>query len=319
MTPDSFMQPAMWSLLAVLALALARLAWRRARARRPVRPYLLALGGCALLAVVVVPALAWVPAGHRGVVYRWGGGIDQAERGEGLTLIAPWLEDLRLVSVRTRKVFSDKVFSQSADLQEITVVASVNYHVDPTRAAELYQEVGPRFEQTVIQPALFQRVKAAVGQVRAEDFALERGRLAATIERQLTDQLATYGLVVEFVNIEDAIFDPDFVQAVKDKVIAEQKAQEQRRLVAAKQAEAQQAIATAQGEAAAIRITAEGQARANERLAKSITPTLLRWQWLSKWDGVLPKVLLGGGAPVGVLLQPPLEEDATAPYFYGGE
>jgi regulator of protease activity HflC (stomatin/prohibitin superfamily) len=258
-----------------------------------------------LAAVFLVPAIAVVPAGNRGVVYRWDGGIDPNARGEGVALIVPWVNHLTTVSVRTQKQYSDKVFAQSADLQEITVVASVNYHVEPNKAAYLYQHVGPQYASTVIQPALYQRTKAAVGQIKAEDFALQRDNLANTIRRQLKEQLKGYGIVVEYVNIEDAIFDPAFVAAVKAKIIAQQKAKEQFNLIAAQAAVKQQTIINAQATARATLIKAKAQAKANALIAATITDLVLKSQYLVKWDGTLPTTLLGSGKDPSLFLNLP--------------
>ena len=294
----AYVQPAIW-VVCVLVLLLgagrASWLWRRrdvggaggARAPAVVAAVALAVGA------LVVPAVGVVPAGHRGVVYEWGGGVDERERGEGVTLLVPWVQTIKNVSVRTQKVFSSKVFAQSLDLQEITVVASVNYRVLPDRAAEVYQDVGPDYRATVVQPALFQRTKAAVGLVKAEDFASKRAELAETIQGQLAEQLAGYGIIVEFVNIEDAIFDPKFVLAVKNKVIAEQIAAEQERLIAAKAAIKQQTIIEAEARARSILIEANAQADANVLLAQSLTPKLLRWRGIVQWSGKLPTTLVG--------------------------
>ena len=306
MTYAALIQPILWLLTggtAALFVVRALLRWRR---HKPLgRSSFVGVGGALLAAAVLVPAVGVVPAGYRGVVYRWDGGVDPRERGEGVTLIAPWIQHLTVSSVRTQKVFSSKVFAQSADLQEITVVASINYHVDPAKAAELYQKVGPLYASTVIQPALFQRTKAAIGQIKAEDFALSRDALATTIQEQLTSQLDGYGIVVEFVNIEDAIFDPAFVQAVKNKIIAQQKAKEQHNLIAARQAQKQQTIINAQATARAVLIKARAQAQANRKIAASVTDVLLRWQYLVTWDGVLPTTLVGAGQNPSLFLNIP--------------
>jgi len=256
----------------------------------------------ALLTLAIVPAIAVVPAGHRGVVYGLNGGVSTTERSEGVTLLLPWVQHLTPMSVRTQKVFSSEVYAQSSDLQEITVVTSVNYHVQPDLAAELYRSVGLDYEQTVIQPAMFQRTKLAVGQLLAEDFAVNRAQLADTIKEQLEDQLAPYGIVVEFVNIEDAIFDPAFITAVKEKVIADQEAEEQRRLIAAERAKKQQAILQAEGRASATRIEARAQAEANARIARTLSDALLRWKLLATWDGILPTTLIGTSDGVSFLV-----------------
>lgn len=290
---EQLFQLILWAIIgagAVLFIALAL--WRR-RKGRSIKTYLITAAALAVAAVFIVPAVGIVPAGHRGVVYEWSGGVNATERDEGFTLLVPWAQHLIPLSVQTQKVYSDKVFSQSLDLQEITVVASVNYHVKADQAAELYQGVGQLYPETVIKPALFQRTKAAIGQVKAEDFAKAREQLAATIQEQLTAQLSTYGIVVEFVNIEDAIFDPAFVAAVKKKIIAEQKAQEEQNLIAAAEAVKQQTIIAAQATAQSVKIEATAQAQANDKLQASLTPTLLQWRWMLEWDGKLPNTLVG--------------------------
>lgn len=319
MTFIQHIQPILWVVSAIAGLTFAVWALRArsralkgtgpsgtsgAAAGRAIRTPLLLLAGVGVFAALIVPSLGFVPPGHRGAVYEWSGGVSPSERSEGITFLVPWVQRMTLVSVRTQKVFSSKVFAQSLDLQEITVVASVNYHVDPARAAELYQSVGPEYRQTVIQPALFQRTKTAIGLVRAEDFASNRAPLAEEIQRELAAQLKVYGIIVEFVNIEDAIFDPAFVTAVKEKVIAEQEAKEQENLVAAKEAIKQQTIIEAEAEAKAIRIKATAQAKANRAIGRSLTPAMLRWQWLVTWNGALPSTLVGGAADATLLLSP---------------
>ena len=294
---EELIQPALWLVTIGVALAFlirAFLQRRRPRGKPKARRSMLVVLGAVLVGVLLIPAIAFVPAGHRGVVYEWGGGVNPSERAEGITFLVPWVQHMRPQSVRTHKIFSDQVFSQSSDLQEITVVTSLNYHVDPTKAAELYQNVGPNFESTVIQPALFQRTKAAVGQVKAEDFALQRSNLAQTIENQLTVQLAGFGIEVEFVNIEDAVFDPSFLEAVKAKIIAEQEALRQENLIAAAANVKEQVIIEAEANAKKIEVEAEAQAEANRKIAASLTSEMLRWQWIIDWDGTLPTTLLEG-------------------------
>jgi regulator of protease activity HflC (stomatin/prohibitin superfamily) len=43
--------------------------------------------------------------------------------------------------------------------------------------------------------------------------------------------------------------------------------------------------------------TAKGEATANEIVSKSITPTLLQWEMIKKWNGVSPQVTNGGVLP----------------------
>lgn len=302
MTYAGLIQPVLWLIAGGTAAFFGGKAVLAYKRKKPVKNNLIAAVVALFAVVIIVPAIAVVPAGQRGVIYAWNGGVQKKARGEGVSFVVPWLQHVTTVSVRTQKVFSSKVYAQSSDLQEITVVASVNYHIDPARAAHLYQAVGPQYPNTIIQPALFQRTKAAVGQIEAESFALNRAKLVNTIKKQLTDQLAGYGIVVEYVNIEDAIFDPAFVKAVKDKIIAQQQAKQQHNLIDARRAQKTQTIINAQAAAQATLIKATAQARANKKIAATITPLVLQSLYLQKWDGTLPTTLVGSGKDPSLFL-----------------
>jgi prohibitin 2 len=305
LTYAALIQPVLWALCGGSALffgSRALLSWRRKGDFKRSGRWAL---GSLLAAFLLVPAIAVVPPGNRGVIYNWDGGISQKVRGEGVSFVAPWVQHVTTVSVRTGKAYSAKIYAQSSDLQEITAPISVNYHVNPDSAAYLYQHVGPKYQSIVIQPALFRTAKAAIGRVRAIAFALNRDKLALRIEARLRDQLSGYGIVVEYVNIEDAVFDPGFVSAVKNKVIARQKAQEQQNLIAARAAVKTQTIINAQAKARSVLIVATAQAQANRKVAASVTDVLNRWQYLDKWDGTLPTTLVGSGSNPSLFLNIP--------------
>jgi prohibitin 2 len=252
---------------------------------------------CGLL---LYPSIVVTPPGHRGVIYSSTGGINPTERVEGVSFVIPYAQSAVMINVRTLRYTVDAP-SQTSDLQEINVPISVGYHVVPGMAAELYRDVGKGYEGIIISPLVFQLAKAEVGQIRAVDFARQRAALAESITTQLTAALAPYGLVVEWVAVEDAVFDPAFIDAVKNKIIADEKASQEERLVAAAEAQARQVRAKAQGEADRIIIEATAQADANLIIAQSLTVDLLIWQRIIHWNGVLPTTLVGEGAPLDLL------------------
>lgn len=65
------------------------------------------------------------------------------------------------------------------------------------------------------------------------------------------------------------------------------------------EAKQQAAVANAsakriQADAEAYRISKEAEAKANQLLAKSVTPDLIRYNAIQKWNGAYPNTLLGG-------------------------
>ena len=66
--------------------------------------------------------------------------------------------------------------------------------------------------------------------------------------------------------------------------------------MAQREIEAQQKVATAKGEAESILVVAQGQAKANDALSRSISPILVQYKGIEKWNGILPQVS-GGAVP----------------------
>jgi hypothetical protein len=67
--------------------------------------------------------------------------------------------------------------------------------------------------------------------------------------------------------------------------------------VAEAKGKAEAAVAEAEGRATAKRAVADAEAYYNSTVAKSITPALIQYESLHRWNGTLP-VYLGGGSPM---------------------
>ncbi len=265
-------------------------------------------GYVVIIGVLVLTSLVVTPPGHRGVIYSATGGISTVERAEGLSLIFPIIQTAKQINVREQRFFTDVAFSQSKDLQEITVHVAVGWAVAPTKAAELYQEIGtgPVIEEVLIFPAVFQFVKERVGLIKAEDFAAERGQLADDVFALLVTELEPAGLRITYVSIVDAVFDEAFMLSVKNKIIAEQAAIEEFNNIAKAANIALQVAKTAEGEEQKRLIEARGEAEAIRQVASTLgfTPAeYLAWVKVSRWDGVLPTTLLGEAGDFGLIIE----------------
>lgn len=219
-----------------------------------------------------------------------GTGVSMDERAEGLALVFPFWQRVHNVNVRTQ-VYEYESFIQTKDLQEVTLPIAINFSVIPGSAAELFQEVGHDYVETIIAPAAFQASTEAAGTIIAASIAQSRAALAASIGNILRPQLADHGIRVEYVSVKDAVFDGEFLSAVKAKVIASQRQEESERLVVVAQNEALQVIETATGEAAAIAINARAKREEQTLLGMSAA----EYVWFKAWNGALPLTWLGTG------------------------
>ena len=113
-----------------------------------------------------------------------------------------------------------------------------------------------------------------------------------------------------FVNFS---FSKAFDDAIEQKLVAEQNklkaATENEQRVAAAEAdaaeqkaraegEAESAKIKAQGEAEAIKAKADAQAEANKVINESLTPELIDYNRIQKWNGQLPNVMTGSDGNV---------------------
>ena len=110
------------------------------------------LGIVILLGGLIFSAFTTVPAGHRGVVIRFGA-VTGRVLDEGLQTKVPFLDSVVKMSVQTQKYTADAV-SASQDLQDVNTTIVLNWHLDPSMADEVYRDIGLDFIERLAAPAI---------------------------------------------------------------------------------------------------------------------------------------------------------------------
>ena len=99
-----------------------------------------------------------IPAGHTGVALTFGKVGDTVLQ-EGLHFKVPFVQSIVVVDNRIVKLdVNTEAFSK--DLQTITTVVAVNYHVGKDNSQTLYKNVGMGFEEVLITPAVNEVLKS---------------------------------------------------------------------------------------------------------------------------------------------------------------
>lgn len=233
-----------------------------------------------VLVVLLYSALGTVPAGHRGVLLRLGR-VTGEVKGEGLYAKVPFIDTVRIMDCRIQKEQVQTECS-SKDLQTITAILALNFRVQAEHCQDVYQNIGMRYLETIVAPAMQEGVKAAIAQYTAEELVTKRETVRERMTELLSQRLAPLGIKTETLNIINLTFGSAFNQAIEAKVTAEQNALAAKNVLAQRQYEAQQLVATAKGKAEAMQIEAESL-RTN--------PSILRLRALEKWNGQLPRVM----------------------------
>jgi len=243
--------------------------------------------GAILLLVIglVFQSFKVVGAGERGVVFNTlEGGVQQRVLNEGLQFKLPFVEDIILVNVQVQKSETD-ASAASKDLQIVKSRIALNYHVDPSKAYIVYQDIGTEFKSRIIDPQVQEAVKAVSAQYTAEELITRRSQVRDDIKDALIARLRAFNIIVDEFNIVDFSFSEEFNKAIEAKQTAEQNALKARRDLDRIKIEAEQTVTRAKAEADAQRLQ-----------SVTITPILLQLRAIEKWNGILPQVT-GGAMP----------------------
>jgi regulator of protease activity HflC (stomatin/prohibitin superfamily) len=260
-----------------------------------------ALTGVAGLALAVALILFFlsantVQAGHVGVVLTFGR-VEPGVLQPGFHFVMPISQSIVQIDTRVLPHTFKEIDAASQELQSVKLTGTMNYHLEPTRAGELYQNVGLDFADKVIDPAFNDVIKEVVPQYPVTEILAKRDQIRALAKDRLGANLQRYGIIVDDIYISDIAFSPDYQAAIEQKQTAQQKVETEQQILHQKEIQAQQAVIDAKGKADAAVATAQGEAQANQVRTASISPQLieyLRWQ---RWDGRLPMVTGSNASP----------------------
>jgi regulator of protease activity HflC (stomatin/prohibitin superfamily) len=239
-----------------------------------------------------------VQAGHRGVVL-YVGAVENRVLGEGVHFIIPFAEEVVQMEVRTLKYQADAT-AASNDLQEVQTTIALNYHISPSQANIIYQQLGADYANRIIAPTIQESVKASVAKFNAEELITKRATAKDVIAQSIANTLGARNIVVETVFITDFKFSQAFANQVESKVVAFQKyLTEQNNLLAIKVV-ANQTVVQANATARANVAKANGESQAIRIITSQLkqSPDYLQWLSINRWNGQLPYALGGtGGVP----------------------
>jgi len=238
-----------------------------------------------LIAVGIFLTPYTVPAGRVGVITRFGAVNRVAYPGLGFKI--PYVEGVQKMDVRTVKNQVD-ASAASKDLQEVTSIIAVNYHLDGKYATNVFQEVGMEYDEVVVDPAVQNTFKDVTAKFTAEELITKRQQVGEMAQNQLAAEMEKYHVVIENFNIVNFDFSPEYNDAIEKKQVAQQEVETAKQLLNKTKIEAEIAVTKAQGEA---------DAQATLKNTGALTSEYLQYLFLQNWDGTLPQVM-GGATPI---------------------
>lgn len=258
----------------------------------------------ALLAIVAMSQLTGcyekVEAGNVGVKVHLLGtskGVDNEVLGVGRYWIGINEDLYRFPTFQQNKVWTasesedsptDESFSfQTAEGMMVNTDIGVSYSIDPTKVANLFQKFrkGPDEITNVVLRSIVRDGLNRLGGADSVYTVMGPGKqkLIEKVQDFVRTQTEPYGIRELKLYLVGEMRPPKAVKdAISAKITATQKAQQ-----------AENELQTAKAQAAKAIATAEGQARANELKQRTLTPELIQYEAVQRWNGVLPQVTSG--------------------------
>ncbi len=252
------------------------------------------LGGGAFSFLALVVALNpfyIVDGGHRGIVTKLGA-IQNTELEEGLNIVNPLFDHVEQWDVRVFKL-QVKSPSASLDLQTIQTESALNYHVDPSNAAELKQKVGLNYADIIIAPTIQESLKAATAKYPIQELTAKRAIVRDEAKALIVAKLAPYYIKVDDYSILNFDFSDKFEAAIEAKQISEQRSEQAKFELEKVQIDSQQALARAQAEAEGLKAQREQITEGLLELRRIENQRLA----IEKWSGNVPTYMMGGSTP----------------------
>ena len=226
-----------------------------------------------LLVILLFSSVTKVGTGHVGVLTLFGR-VTGETLGEGIHLINP-LKTNNEMSIQTQTIKESASVPSSEGLM-MALDTSLIYHLNPDRAADVFQHIGADYENVVVEPMLRSAIRESTASHTANAlYTGEREMVAKQIMDQITQELGKRGIMVENVLLRDIQLPATLKASIEAKQQAEQEALAMNFRLQKETQEAQRK-----------RIEAAGVRDFQQIVAQGITPSLLEWKGIEATENL---------------------------------
>ncbi len=214
-----------------------------------------------------------IPAGYVGIQVMFGK-VESTYLDPGIHVVNPFVSIIKM-DTRTQRADEEGIIP-SKEMLSMTLKTSINYHVDPANAAEIYKTLGSDYFGTFVDPHMRSILREVTSEYSAEQFfSNTRNEIQQKIQASLTKVLEPRGIVVESVMLKE-ISPPDVVKnAIEQKQAQQQEAEAMQFKLQKEKLEAERKM-----------IEAEGIQKFQEIVKKGIDKNLLDWKGIEATETI---------------------------------
>lgn len=206
---------------------------------------------------------------------------------------------------------NDAVSARTRDGQEVSLDITVLYAINPEKVTTVHLRWQTGYQENFVRPTVRGLVREVVAGYPAEDIYGEgRATMETTMQQQIADRFEEEGLTLTDLLVRDISFSEQFRQAIEQKQIADQEAQQAQLRVVQRENEANQLraqadgqrdarVAEAEGEAQAIVLQAQAEAEALRLVSEQIAanPSLIQYLYVQNLSDNVNIALVPANSP----------------------
>lgn len=165
----------------------------------------------------------------------------------GVKFYNPFVSKVIKINVRIVESFNTLPLPTKEGLSVNTEI-SLLYHVKPEAANDVYQKFGTNYEEVMVLSNFRATAREISAKYYAKElYATERDKVEKAIASELSEHISKYGFVIDAVLLKDIILPAQMVQAIQEKVNAEQAVLKMEFVIEQQKKEAERRIIEANG------------------------------------------------------------------------
>lgn len=241
----------------------------------------------ALIFSSALSACTVVEPGQRGIKVSLGQ-LDRSLLTPGMQLYNPATD--RIISYSIKQETKDgQADPLTADQQPISIQYKVLYKIPEGQVLTLYEQYsGDPFDR-LVAPQVQEAFRQVVSQYKADaatrSVNVIKNQVLAMVKENVKGLVDVVDIPITHVGLPDVL-----LQAISQKQVMEQQALQKSYELDKAKKEAEITIAQAEAQAKSIQLQSQ---------ALSKSPTLIEWERVKKWNGVLPNTMITSGNSAG--------------------
>jgi regulator of protease activity HflC (stomatin/prohibitin superfamily) len=210
-------------------------------------------------------AFTVIPAGHVGVVDLFGW-VAPEPLPPGIRLVNP-LAQITAMSVMTQEI-KETMDVPSKEGLTMQMEASLLFHLDPSKAADVYKTVGLEYQTILVEPQFRAVMRGVTALYEAKAlYTSEREAVARLVAVDMEKQVGPRGVVVENTPLRRLTLPTRLAAAIEQKLESEQQSQQMQFVLEKERQEAERK-----------RIEARGIADFQQIINQGLSEQLLKWK-----------------------------------------